>query len=284
MPRSYILTVCCKDRTGLTADVTDFIARHSGWITEASQHSDAVEKAFFMRIEVLADSLKLSYDEFKDAFSELAQNQDWKWHIRDTSELTRVLVCVSKFDHCLNELLYRWRSQDFSFDIPAVISNHEDLRDYVEWHGIPFHYIPMHAKNKQSAFEEIFELFWQVQADVMVLARYMQILPPWLCERLSGRIINIHHSFLPSFVGAKPYHQAFDRGVKLIGATCHFVTEELDAGPIIEQDVVRINHSHSIEDMIRLGRDVEKQTLARGLRNFCQDRVLMHNRKTIVFE
>jgi len=284
MQRSYILTVCCRDRSGLTADVTDFIARHGGWITEASQHSDAVENAFFMRIEVLADSLSLDIDDYREAFAQLAQGQNWQWRISDTAQLPRTLICVSKFDHCLNELLYRWRSQDFGFDIPAVVSNHEELRDFVEWHGIPFHHIPVNPQNKQQAFEELFELFWEYQSDALVLARYMQILPPWLCQRLEGKIINIHHSFLPSFVGAKPYHQAFDRGVKLIGATCHYVTEDLDAGPIIEQDVVRINHSHSIDDMVRLGRDVEKQTLARGLRNHCQDRVLLHNRKTIVFE
>jgi formyltetrahydrofolate deformylase len=188
---------------------------------------------------------------------------------------------VSKQDHCLNDLLHRWRSGELEVDIPCVLSNHEDLRSFVEWHGIPFIYIGM--SDKAAAFERIAALFEHHRGDSMVLARFMQIIPPALCQRFPGRIINIHHSFLPSFVGAKPYHQAYQRGVKLIGATCHYVTDELDAGPIIEQDTVRIDHGDTPDDLVRYGRDIEKTVLSRGLRYHVEDRVLVCGNKTIVF-
>ncbi len=184
---------------------------------------------------------------------------------------------------CLADLLHRWHSGELACDITSVISNHDDLRSMVEWHGIPFHHVPVDPANKAPAFAKVNELVAEQQADCIVLARYMQILPPELCQRYAHRIINIHHSFLPSFVGARPYHQAAQRGVKLIGATCHYVTEELDAGPIIEQDVVRITHRHNADDMVRLGKDVEKMVLSRGLRYHLEDRVLVHDNKTVVF-
>jgi len=192
-------------------------------------------------------------------------------------------VLVSKQEHCLYDLLARWQAKELDIEIPCVISNHDTFRGFVEWHGIPFHHVPVTSDNKQGAFAEIQRIFDDVRGDTMVLARYMQILAPELCDALSGRIINIHHSFLPSFAGAKPYHQAHVRGVKLIGATCHYVTSELDAGPIIEQDVIRIDHSDSPEDMVRYGKDIEKTVLARGLRYHLEDRVLTHGNKTVVF-
>ena len=190
---------------------------------------------------------------------------------------------VSKQEHCLYDLLARWKGGELNVDIPCVISNHETLRGFVEWHGIPFHHVPVTPDTKPAAYAGIKRRFEEERGDVMVLARYMQILSPELCAAFAGRIINIHHSFLPSFAGAKPYHQAYQRGVKLIGATCHYVTAELDQGPIIEQDVIRVDHSDSPDDLVRYGKDIEKAVLARGLRFHIEDRVLVDGIKTIVF-
>jgi formyltetrahydrofolate deformylase len=195
----------------------------------------------------------------------------------------RVVIMVSKQEHCLYDLLARWQSKELDIEIPCIISNHDTFRGFVEWHGIPFHHVPVTADNKDAAYAEIRRLYEEVRGDTMVLARYMQIIPPDMCAAYPGQIINIHHSFLPSFVGAKPYHQAYQRGVKLIGATCHYVTSELDQGPIIEQDVIRIDHSDSVDDMVRYGKDIEKAVLARGLRYHLEDRVLVHGNKTVVF-
>ncbi|MBL7003209.1 MAG: formyltetrahydrofolate deformylase [Gammaproteobacteria bacterium] len=284
MERTYIITVNCEDRAGLTADITHFIQQHNGFIKEVSQHSDPVEHTFFMRLELIASSIQLPFSKFEQQFSSFAQSHHLNFCIKDSDIKPKVLLCVSQYEHCLADILYRWRTQDFEFDIAGVVSNHQKLQDYVEWHNIPFHYLPVTKVNHAETHQKIEDLFQQSQSDVMVLARYMQIIPASMCSNLQGKIINIHHSFLPSFIGAKPYHQAFDRGVKLIGATCHFVTEHLDQGPIIDQDVVRINHTHNVDDMVRLGKDIEKKTLANGLRNFCQQRVLLHNQKTIIFE
>jgi formyltetrahydrofolate deformylase len=207
-----------------------------------------------------------------------------QWHVTDTARRPRVVLLVSKHDHCLAYLLHRWKVGDLKIDIPCVISNHDTLRELVEWYGIPYHHVPVPKEKaaKQAAFEETARLIEAAEPDTIVLARYMQIFPPWLCEKYRYKVINIHHSFLPSFIGAKPYQQAAERGVKLTGATCHYVTEELDAGPIIEQDVIRIDHSDSLEDMMRLGKDVENTVLARGLRLHLEDRVLVHGNKTIL--
>lgn len=284
MERSYILTVSCPDRVGITAAIASFIAQHGGWITESSQHADPAAGFFFVRVKMRAVSLPFGLEEFRERFLPIAEEFRMTWKITDTQDKKRVVILVSRQDHCLADLLYRWRSNEFDFEIPCVISNHEDLRDYVEWHGIPYFRIPINKDDREAAFKKIQEVYEEHRGDVMVLARFMQILPPSLCQRYPGRIINIHHSFLPSFVGAKPYHQAFQRGVKLIGATCHYVTEELDAGPIIEQDVIRVDHSHTVNDMIRLGRDVEKYVLARGLRYHVEDRILLHEHKTVILD
>jgi len=279
----YTLTISCPDRSGIIAAVTSFIAQHGGFIVEASYHTDFESQHFFMRQEILADSLPFSIDQFRRRFMILADDYKMTWQIADSAHKKRVLILVSKQDHCINDLLYRWRSNELLIDIPCVISNHEDLRSFVEWHGIPFIHLDMQA-DKATAFKKIAALFDQHRGDVLVLARFMQILPADFCHLYNGRIINIHHSFLPSFVGAKPYHQAYQRGVKLIGATCHYVTDELDAGQIIEQDAVRIDHGDSVEDMVRYGRDIEKIVLARGLRYHIEDRVLLCGNKTIVFK
>lgn len=216
----------------------------------------------------------------------IADELHMEWRLAEAERRQRVVILVSKFDHCLAYLLHRHKVGDLKIDIPCIISNHETLRDLVEWYGIPYHHVPVPSEPqaKQAAFEKTASLINAAEPDTIVLARYMQIFPPWLCERYRHKVINIHHSFLPSFIGAKPYHQAAERGVKLIGATCHYVTADLDNGPIIEQDVVRIRHSNTIEDIMRLGKDVENAVLARGLLLHLEDRVLVHGNKTILFE
>ncbi len=314
--RFYTLAASCPDQTGIIARVTGFIAEHKGWILESSFHADEALAAgpsqgggsqqtgagavrehpsppssgrgrgdgrYFMRIEVKADSLPLMLAEFRERFAPIANELAMDWKISDSAVKKRVVVLVSKQEHCLYDLLARWQSKELDIEIPCVISNHETLKGFVEWHGIPFHHVPVTPETKTRAFAEIERIVDDVRADSIVLARYMQILSPELCARYPRRILNIHHSFLPSFVGAKPYHQAYQRGVKLIGATCHYVTADLDQGPIIEQDVIRIDHSDSPEDMVRYGKDIEKTVLARGLRYHLEDRVLVHGNKTIVF-
>jgi len=282
--RFYTLSASCPDRVGIIARVSGFIAEHGGWILESSFHADDVTGRYFMRIEIKADSLPFLLAEFRERFRrEIGEPLAMDWRISDSAVKKRVVVMVSKQEHCLYDLLARWQSKELDIEIPCVISNHDTFKGFVEWHGIPFIQVPVNADNKAAAYAEIQRIFDDVRGDTMVLARYMQILSPELCNALSGRIINIHHSFLPSFVGAKPYHQAFQRGVKLIGATCHYVTSELDAGPIIEQDVIRIDHSDAPEDMVRYGKDIEKTVLARGLRYHLEDRVLVHGNKTVVF-
>ena len=281
--RFYTLTASCPDRVGIVARVAGFIAQHGGWMLESSYHADDVDHRYFMRIEIKADSLPFDLDGFRGRFQSIADEFAMDWRIADSAVKKRVVLLVSKQEHCLYDLLARWQSKELDIEIPCVVSNHEDLRGFVEWHGIPFHHVPVGADNQAAAFEKIAALFVDAHADTMVLARYMQVLPGAMCAVYAGRILNIHHSFLPSFVGAKPYHQAYERGVKLIGATCHYVTSELDQGPIIEQDVIRIDHSDSVDDMVRYGKDIEKTVLARGLRYHLEDRVLLHGNKTVVF-
>ncbi len=281
--RYYTLSASCPDGVGIVARVATFIAENKGWILETSHHPDLYTQRYFMRIQIVADSLEFHLAEFRRRFAPIAAEFGMDWQITDSAMKKRVVILVSKQEHCLYDILARLQSKDLDVEIPCVISNHNDLRGFVEWHGIPFHHVPVTAEKKAQAYEEILRLFDDAKGDVMVLARYMQILSPEVCAALPGRIINIHHSFLPSFVGAKPYHQAHARGVKLIGATCHYVTAELDAGPIIEQDTVRIDHGDSPEDLVRYGKDIEKTVLARGLRYHVEDRVLVNGNKTVVF-
>ncbi len=283
MSHYYRLVVSCPDRVGIVSRVSGFIAGHGGSITEASQHSDLETGRFFMRYEILADSIGMPPEALREAFAPVAREFEMTWRLTDTRSRPKVVLMVSKESHCLVDLLYRWTAGELACDIAAVISNHDAMRGLVEWHGIPYYHVPVLPEQKQAAFNEVQRLVDAVEADCVVLARYMQILPPSVCERYAGRVINIHHSFLPSFAGAKPYHQAYERGVKLIGATCHYVTEELDAGPIIEQDIHRVSHCHTPNDLVRFGRDVEKAVLARGLRWHLEDRVLIHGNKTVVF-
>ncbi|HBD13014.1 MAG TPA: formyltetrahydrofolate deformylase [Porticoccaceae bacterium] len=280
--RSYRLIISCPDKVGIVAAVSNFIAGEGGLISEANHYLDPDTSWFFTRQVIDASTLPYDIDEFRRRFSAIAADFSMEWRVRDTDIPYRVLLMASKQAHCLSDILYRWRSKEMTFEIPAVICNHDELRGYVEWHGLPFHHIP--SGDKKDHFRAVGKLFEEISPDVIVLARYMQILPPKICAQYAGQIINIHHSFLPAFAGARPYHQAAERGVKLIGATCHYVTDELDAGPIIDQDVARISHHDSIDDMVRIGKDIEKIVLARGLRYHLEDRVLIHGNKTIVFE
>ncbi|HEY1651107.1 MAG TPA: formyltetrahydrofolate deformylase [Acidimicrobiales bacterium] len=286
--RRYILTITCPDRVGIVAAVTSLIAGRGGSVLEAAQHGDLASNRFFLRIEIVAESLPAGFgpDELATAFELVAAEFDMEWKLSDTDEPKRVVLFASKEDHCVADLLYRWRSGELECDVACVISNHEDLRGLVEWHGVPFRCVPVGSEPaaKEAAFEEIEKILGEERAEVIVLARYMQILPASFCAGREGRIINIHHSFLPSFAGARPYHQAFDRGVKLIGATCHYVTAELDEGPIIEQDTRRIDHGDSVAELQRVGRDVERTVLAQGLRWHLEDRVLLNGNKTVVFQ
>ena len=283
MEQVYRLTISCPDRVGIVAKVGEFVSSQGGWIVEANHYADPVSGWFFMRHCIKASSLPFGLEEFKEKFAPIAEEFEMDWQINDSAQAKKIILMASKESHCLSDLLHRVHSKELFCEIPCVISNHDDLRSMVEWHGIPFFHVPVDKDNKQEHFDRVNSIIAEHKADSIVLARYMQMLPAEICQQYSGQVINIHHSFLPSFAGAKPYHQAAERGVKLIGATCHYVTEELDAGPIIDQDVMRISHRDTIEDTVRLGKDVEKRVLARGVRSHVEDRVLLHGNKTIVF-
>lgn len=280
--RFYTLRFSCPDQVGIVARVATFFADHGGWILRSSQHSDEASGRFFMRVEVRADSLSIEPGALRRAFGPIARELDMDWQISDSDVKQRVVLLVSKQMHCLYDLLERWASGELDIEIPCVISNHDDARGLVEWHGIAFHHVPIDRDNKAAGFAEIERLFVEASGETMVLARFMQILPATLCEHFAGRIINIHHSFLPSFVGASPYLQAWRRGVKQVGATCHYVTADLDEGPIIGQDVTQVGHADSVGDLVRYGKDIEKAVLARGLRDHLEDRVMISGNRTVV--
>jgi len=281
----YVLTLGCPDTTGIVSRISGFLAEVGAWIVEAAYHSDPDTGWFFTRQAVRADSVALTVEELRARFeaevvAELGPETEWR--VSDSAVPKKTVLLVSREGHCLGDLLGRSYRGELPAEIGAVIGNHRDLEDFSTRMGVPFHHIPF-DKDKAGAFEELQAVVDSHNPDAVVLARFMQILPEALCEHWAGKAINIHHSFLPSFIGARPYHQAFKRGVKLIGATCHYVTGELDAGPIIEQDVIRVDHSDSVADMVRQGRDIEKLVLARGLRWHLEDRVLVHGHKTVVF-
>ncbi len=281
--KQQTLVVSCPDSAGIVAAVSGFIADRGGLLVEANHHTDLQQSWFYMRNVIDMRNSDVSFSSFKAQFQEIAEAFQMQWSLRSANTRQKVVLLASRLSHCLADLLHRWQDGELECDIPCVISNHEDLRRMVEWHGIPFHHVPVDRGDKSAAFAKTLEITQRHEADSVVLARYMQILPTQFCEAYSGRLINIHHSFLPSFVGADPYQQAYDRGVKLIGATCHYVTEDLDEGPIIEQDVIRVGHNCDRQEMIRRGRDVEKLVLARGLRYHLEDRVLLQGNKAVVF-
>jgi formyltetrahydrofolate deformylase len=277
-----ILKLNCPDAVGLLARITGSIADHGGNLLEVSQYTDVSTGWFFARLAIQRGHDCWDPDVFSRAFGPLASSLRATWSLRSAEQKTRTVVLVSKREHCLVDLLWRWRFGELGIEVPLVISNHETCRQLVEREEVPFELISF-EEGKSTAFERLGELLRAARAELVVLARFMQVLPGWLCHEYTGRIINIHHSFLPAFIGANPYQRAFERGVKLIGATCHYATEELDTGPIIEQEVARVEHYHDPEDLVRLGRDCERLALARGVRYHVEDRVLVHGTKAIVF-
>jgi formyltetrahydrofolate deformylase len=280
---AYSLLLVCPDRKGIVAAVATFLAERDASIFEAKQFNDQLTGRFYMRAVFSAAGAKFpSIDTMRTQFEALARQYEMTWQIEDVAKRVRVLIAVSKMGHCLQDLLYRWHSGVLPVDIVGVVSNHPDLRDLVEWHRIPFHHLPVNAENRGRQEAELLELFAQYDADLLVLARYMQILSNETSRKLAGRCINIHHSFLPSFKGARPYHQAYQRGVKIIGATAHYVTEDLDEGPIIEQAVERVGHEHTPERFQEIGRDLEAIVLARAVRWHAERRILLDGPRSVI--
>ncbi len=280
------LLVSCPDKKGLIAALSSFVAMHDGNILSADQYvgdGDA-GATFFMRLEIEGTGFGLGRDEFEGAFSPLARRHGMDWRISYTDTPKRMAILVSRYDHCLTDLLWRWDSGELEAEIPLVISNHPDPASRVESYGIPFHHLPVSRETKAEQESEMLDLLAENAVDFVVLARYMQILSPRFVGAYPNRMVNIHHSFLPAFAGADPYRRAHERGVKTIGATAHYVTEELDAGPIIHQDVAHVTHRDTVEDLVRLGREVERRVLARAVRWHLQDRILVDGVRTVVFE
>ena len=279
----YVLTIACPDRPGIVFAVANFLVQHSGNILESQQFDDRLDDRFFMRVHFEVSDQAATVESLRTAFGSVAQTFSMTWHLWEAAARYRTLVMVSKFGHCLNDLLYRQSIDTLQIDIPAIVSNHLDLEPLAKSYGVPFHHIPVDATNKPEAEAELVALVESLGIHLVVLARYMQVLSDETCEALAGRAINIHHSFLPGFKGAKPYQQAFERGVKLVGATAHYVTSDLDEGPIIEQDVLRVDHSLNGRQLMDAGRDVESQVLSRAVRWHAESRVLVNGHRTVVF-
>ncbi len=279
---AYILNLSCPDRQGIVHAVSGFLMERKGNIEEAAQYNDHATGLFFMRVQFACDAVKP--EELRQQLTTFATGFDMKWSLHDTTQPMRTVLMVSKEGHCLNDLLFRVKSGLLPLDIRAIVSNHREFYQLAASYNVPFHHIPVTAATKAQAEAKAYEVIEAEGAELVVLARYMQILSDDLCKKLSGRAINIHHSFLPSFKGAKPYYQAHDRGVKLIGATAHYVTADLDEGPIIEQDVARVDHSKTVEDFTAQGRDTESQVLARAVKWHSEHRVLLNGHKTVIFK
>lgn len=284
MKNTATLLVNCPDRKGLVASIADFLYRHDANIVHADQHQDAENNLFLMRVEWELNGFGIAPEDFATHFAPIAERFQMQWQLKLSQQRPRLAIMVSHYDHCLVDLLYRHQSGELACDIPLIISNHKDTQRLAEFYGIPFHHIEVTKDNKAEAEARQFALFDEYHIDLIVLARYMQILSPDFVRRYPQRIINIHHSFLPAFIGARPYHRAFERGVKLIGATSHYVTEVLDEGPIIEQDIMRVSHRDQIDDLIQKGRDLEKVVLSRAVRWHIENRILLYANKTVVFD
>jgi len=284
MSNEFVLKASCDASSGIVAAVSSYLAEHDCYISEMHQFDDEESNRFFMRAECRIEGGAQSIASVRDGFAAQVTRFNMDWEILDKSKPVKVLFMVSKFDHCLDDLLYRHRKGELSMEITAVVSNHRDLRPMVEREGIRFVHLPVTKDNKAEQEKALLNIIDETNTDLVVLARYMQILSDSLCKKLHGRAINIHHSFLPGFKGAKPYHQAHERGVKLIGATAHYVTSDLDEGPIIEQSVQPVNHTYSPERLVAIGRDTETVALATAVRMHLEHRVFMYGNKTVVFK
>ncbi len=280
---SFILTVTCPDTIGIVAAVSGFLSGHGCFIDDSQHHGDADTGRFFMRTVFRRTATSPSIESLRLAFAAISTRFGMSWAMHDASRRQRVLLMVSRFDHCLNDLLYRYRTGQIAMDVVGIVSNHPDLQPLAEWHKLPFHYLPVTPDTKARQEDALRAIIRDTGTDLVVLARYMQVLSGALCGDLSGRAINIHHSFLPSFKGAAPYQQAHARGVKLIGATAHYVTADLDEGPIIEQAVERVDHSYRVADLVATGRDIECAVLARAVKFHLEHRVLLNGHRTVVF-
>jgi formyltetrahydrofolate deformylase len=279
----FVLTMSCPDKAGIVAATTGCLAELDCFITKTAHFADSETARFFGRMVFRIDQQGLSPDDVRKAFQAVADRFEMDWQMRNKANNKRVLIMVSKPEHCLNDLLYRYRIGAMPMEVTAIVSNHLDLKPLADWHDIPYHHLPVSKDTKQDQEAALLKIIEDTNTDLIVLARYMQILTPEFITKLYPRVINIHHSFLPGFKGAKPYHQAHARGVKIIGATAHFVTEDLDEGPIITQAIERVDHTQTPEDLAAVGRDVESQVLARGVRAVLEDRVLLNGHRTIVF-
>ncbi|MFY9863761.1 MAG: formyltetrahydrofolate deformylase [Trebonia sp.] len=280
----FILTLSCPDKPGIVYAVSSFLVQHSGNIIDSQQYGEPGGGLFFMRVHFSVPPPGRPVAELERDFSWVAESFHMSWRLHGASERTRTLLMVSQLGHCLNDLLFRWRSGSLPIDITGVVSNHDTYRDLTESYKLPFHYIPVTKETKPAAEAKLLSIIDETGTELIVLARYMQILSSEVCKRVEGRMINIHHSFLPSFKGAKPYHQAHAKGVKLVGATAHYVTPDLDEGPIIEQGLMRVDHSYSPERLVEAGRDVEAQVLARAVTWHAQHRVLLNGDRTVVLD
>ena len=278
------LLITCPDSKGIVAAIADFLYQHDANILHADQHQDAENNLFLMRVEWDLAGFSLPTDHFEESFSEIAKRFSMEWQLKLSQKPLRVAIMVSQYDHCLADLLHRHKNGELACDIPLIISNHRDTEALAKFYGVDFHHIEVTKDNKATAEARQFALFEQYEIDLIVLARYMQILSPDFVARYPKQIINIHHSFLPAFIGARPYHRAFERGVKLIGATSHYVTEVLDEGPIIEQDIDRISHRDQVEDLIQKGRDLERVVLSKAVRWHIENRILLYANKTVIFD
>ena len=283
-PQKYVLTVSCPEANGIVRAVSDFLFQRGATISDAAQHRDPIIDRFFMRVEFEEVEAKIAGTEsLEQDFRTLATQFSMQFKFFNLAIKPKVLLAVSKHGHCLNDILHRWSSGVLPADIVGVVSNHEEMRGITEWYKIPYHYLPVSAENKAEQEDEILRIIKEQQVDLLALARYMQILSPKMCEALEGRAINIHHSFLPGFKGANPYRQAYMRGVKIIGATAHYVTTDLDEGPIIEQAVEKIDHNFDIDELVQIGRDAECAAFARAVKWHCEHRIIVNGQKTVVF-
>ena len=284
MSATGVLLVSCPDQRGIVAAVASFVAAHGGNVIDLQQHTDHTDGAFFQRVEFELDAFDLARNDIADAFAPVAEKFAMSWSLRFSDERQRIALLASKEPHCLHDLLNRWHTGELDVDIPVVVSNHPDHAETAAWYGVEYHHLPVVDGDKSAQETKLDAVLRGHDVDLVVLARYMQVLSADFCAAWAGRIINIHHSFLPAFQGARPYHQAHERGVKLVGVTAHFATAQLDDGPIIDQDVIRVSHRDDVEDLRRKGRDLEVTVLARAVRAQVNHRVLVYGRRTVVFD